>query len=65
MLGLLVEQAPTVPMLHVLTFRPEFVPPWPMRSHMTPITLNRLERPQVEALITHLAGGKALPDRGG
>ena len=28
---------------------------------MTPITLNRLERPQVEALIAHLAGGKALP----
>jgi class 3 adenylate cyclase/predicted ATPase len=61
LLGALLEQAPTVPMLTVLTFRPVFVPPWPMRSHMTPITLNRLERPQVEALITHLAGGKALP----
>jgi class 3 adenylate cyclase/predicted ATPase len=61
MLELVLEQTPTVPMLHVLTYRPEFVPPWPTRSHMTPITLNRLERPQVEALITHLAGGKALP----
>ena len=61
LLGALLEQAPTLPMLTVLTFRPVFVPPWPMRSHMTPITLNRLERPQVEALITHLAGGKALP----
>ncbi len=53
---------PTVPMLHVLAFRPEFEPPWPTRSHMTPIILNRLERPQIEALITHLSGGKALPD---
>jgi predicted ATPase len=61
LLGLLVEQTPTVAMLHVLTFRPEFAPPWPTRSHITPITLNRLERPQVEALIAHLAGGKALP----
>jgi predicted ATPase len=61
MLGLVLEQTPTVPMLHVLTSRPEFVPPWPTRSHLTPITLNRLERPQVEALITHLAGGKPLP----
>jgi predicted ATPase/class 3 adenylate cyclase len=61
MLGLVLEQTPTVPMLHVLTYRPEFEPPWPTRSHMTPITLNRLERPQVEALITHLAGGKTLP----
>jgi class 3 adenylate cyclase/tetratricopeptide (TPR) repeat protein len=61
LLGLLVEQTPTAAMLHVLTFRPEFAPPWPTRSHLTPITLNRLERPQVEALIAHLAGGKALP----
>jgi predicted ATPase len=61
LLRLLVDQAPTVPMLHVLTFRPEFTPPWPARSHLTPITLNRLEWPQVEALIAHLAGGKALP----
>jgi predicted ATPase len=61
LLGLLVDQTPTAAMLHVLTFRPEFSPPWPTRSHMTPITLHRLERPQVEALIAHLAGGKALP----
>ena len=60
-LGLVVEQAPTVPMLHVLTYRPEFSPPWPQRSHMTPLVLNRLERPQVEALITQRAGGKTLP----
>jgi predicted ATPase/class 3 adenylate cyclase len=61
-LGLLVDQAPTVTMLHVLTFRPEFEPPWPFRSHLTPITLNRLERPQVEALVRRLAGGKRLPE---
>jgi class 3 adenylate cyclase/predicted ATPase len=60
-LGLLVEQAPTVPMLHVLTYRPAFSPPWPQRSHMTPLVLNRLERPQVEALITQRAGGNTLP----
>ena len=28
---------------------------------MTPLVLNRLERPQVEALITQRAGGKTLP----
>ncbi len=61
LLRLVLEQTPTVSMFNVLTFRPEFSPPWPNRSHMTPLTLNRLERPQVEALITHLAGDKALP----
>ena len=60
-LGLVIEQAPTVPMLHVLTARPEFSPPWPQRSHITPLVLNRLERSQVEALITRRAGGKTLP----
>jgi class 3 adenylate cyclase/predicted ATPase len=60
-IGLVVEQAPTVPMLHILTYRPEFSPPWPQRSHITPIVLHRLEGPQVEALITRRAGGKALP----
>jgi predicted ATPase len=60
-LGLVIEQAPTVPMLHVLTYCPEFSPPWPPRSHITPLVLNRLERPQVEALMTLRAGGKTLP----
>ena len=61
LLALLIEQAPTVPLLIVLTFRPEFLPGWPTRSHMTPITLTRLERPQIEMMVTHLAGGRTLP----
>jgi hypothetical protein len=61
LLGLLIEQTPTAALLNVLTYRPEFVPPWPPCSHLTPLTLNRLERLQVEALITRLAGGKRLP----
>jgi class 3 adenylate cyclase/predicted ATPase len=60
-LGLFVDQMPTSPILAVLTFRPEFVPPWPPRSHMTSLTLNRLERPQIEALVRQQAGGKRLP----
>jgi class 3 adenylate cyclase/predicted ATPase len=60
-LGLLLDQSRTSAILNLLTFRPEFVPPWPSRSHMTPLTLTRLERPQVEALLTHLARDKTLP----
>jgi class 3 adenylate cyclase/predicted ATPase len=62
LLGLFIDQAPTAPILHLLTFRPEFVPPWPTRSHMTPLTLHRLERPQVEAMIARLTNGKTLPE---
>jgi class 3 adenylate cyclase/tetratricopeptide (TPR) repeat protein len=61
LLGLLIEQTPSASMLHVLTFRPEFEPSWPMRSHMTPITLNPLERAQVEILVALFAEGKAFP----
>lgn len=61
LLDLYIEQSPTVSMLTVLTYRPEFTAPWSMHSHMTPITLNRLERPQVESLIDHQMSGKSLP----
>ncbi len=61
LLGLLLDQVPTVPMMAVFAFRPEFSPPWPMQTHMTPIPLNRLEGAQVEALVQQLAGDKALP----
>jgi predicted ATPase/class 3 adenylate cyclase len=60
-LGQLIEQAPTAALCLVLTFRPEFTPPWPSHSHQTPISLNRLERPQIEVLIKQLAKGKGLP----
>ena len=61
LLGQLIDQAPTVPLLIVLTYRPEFAPPWPARSYVRPLPLNRLERPQIEVLAVRLAGGKALP----
>ena len=61
LLELFVNQAPTVKMLHILTSRSDLNLPWPHRSHITPITINRLEREQVEALIRHLTKGVKLP----
>jgi predicted ATPase len=61
LLNLYIEQAPTSALLNVVTFRPDFTPPWPARSHITPITLNRLEQTEVEAIVANLAGGKSLP----
>lgn len=60
-IGLVVEQAPSAALLAFLTFRPDFVPFWPMRSHITPVLLNRLEPAQVEAMMTRQASGKRLP----
>ncbi len=37
------------------------MPPWPARSYVRPLPLNRLERPQIEVMATRLAGGRILP----
>src|SRR5262249_25857542 len=47
--------------LTLLTFRPEFSPPWVARSHVAHLTLNRLSRRQVEEMTVRIAKGKALP----
>jgi class 3 adenylate cyclase/tetratricopeptide (TPR) repeat protein len=60
-LGMLIEQTPTAALLVLATYRPELTPPWPQRSYMTPITLNRLERPEVETMVGHLAACRPLP----
>jgi class 3 adenylate cyclase/predicted ATPase len=60
-LTLLVEQGPTARLLTLLTCRPEFPPPWGLRTHLTPIALQRLPQSQVEVLIARATGGKALP----
>jgi class 3 adenylate cyclase len=61
LLGLVLDQVPTARILTLLTCRPEFHPPWTSHSQMTQITLTHLGRAQVEAMITSLTGGKALP----
>ena len=61
LLGLLVEQAPTMRVLLLLTGRPTFQSPWEPRSYVTHTTVSRLTRPQVERLVVHVAGGKSLP----
>ena len=60
-LSLLLDQLPTARILAVLTYRPEFSPPWPVRSHMTQFTLGRLGQTQMEAMVTTVTGGKLLP----
>lgn len=57
-----IEQCPTVSMLNIMTYRPEFTPPWVLRSHVTPITLNRLEQQEVRKLIRHQADNKEMPE---
>jgi tetratricopeptide (TPR) repeat protein len=61
LLDLLVERVRALPVLVVLTYRPEFTPPWTGQSHVTTLPLNRLGRRQGAAMVERMTGGKALP----
>ena len=60
-LSLLVDQGPTARILALLTFRPDFSPPWTGRSHLTQLMLPRLPRRQATEMTSRVAHGKALP----
>jgi predicted ATPase len=47
--------------LLIVTFRPEFEPPWIGQPHLTALTINRLTRREVEAMIERVVGNKLLP----
>ena len=51
LLSLLVDQGPTARILALLTFRPDFSPPWTGRSHLTQVTLHRLPSRQTMEVI--------------
>ena len=57
----LVDRLPDLRALLVVTFRPEFAPPWVGRAHVTSLQLNRFGRRQVIAMVDRVTGGKALP----
>jgi tetratricopeptide (TPR) repeat protein len=48
-------------MLLIVTFRPEFEPPWIGQPHVTAVTLNRLTRSEIQAMIDRVAGNKPTP----
>ena len=62
LLDLAVERVRNLSVLLIVTFRPEFQPPWTGQSQVTMLTLNRLDRHDRTALVEQIAGGNALPD---
>ena len=60
-LGRVVDRIANLGVLLIVTFRPEFEPPWIGRPHVTSLTINRLPRREVEAMIDRVIGNKLLP----
>jgi class 3 adenylate cyclase/predicted ATPase len=61
LLDLTVERLRSLPVLLIITFRPDFQPPWGGQPQVTTLTLNRLDRREGTALVERIAA-KALPD---
>jgi class 3 adenylate cyclase len=61
LLDRMVELAPRVAALIIVTFRPEFSAPWVGQAHVTALSLNRLARRETAALVEGVTGGKSLP----
>ena len=62
LLDLTVEHARSLPVLLIVTFRPEFQPPWAGQPQVSMLALSRLDRRDCVTLITQIARGKTLPD---
>ena len=55
------ERGALAPLLVLVTARPEFKPPWGMRSHHSTVSLVPLDWTQVYLIIGELAARHALP----
>jgi class 3 adenylate cyclase/predicted ATPase/DNA polymerase III delta prime subunit len=58
---MIIEEVPRLPVLFVLTFRPDFQPPWTGQPQVTTLTLGRLGQRETIVLAEQTAAGKALP----
>jgi class 3 adenylate cyclase/tetratricopeptide (TPR) repeat protein/ABC-type transport system involved in cytochrome c biogenesis ATPase subunit len=61
LLDLTVERVRQLPVLALVTIRPEFELPWVDLPNVGTLTLGRLDRDDVESMVTRVTGGRLLP----
>ncbi len=59
--GLVIDRIQRLPVLLLITFRPDFTPPWTGYARPTPLTLSRLGQRQGAQMVERLTGDKPLP----
>ena len=57
----LIDRLPAFKIMVVATARPEFEPPWGLRSNVTPVSLNRLSGAFTEKISQNITRGITLP----
>jgi predicted ATPase len=61
LLGLTIERIQCLPVLLLITFRPDFMPPWSRPPHVSALALTRLGRREGSAMVDRVVGDKPLP----
>jgi predicted ATPase len=61
LLALVIERIRQLPVLVLITFRPEFQAPWTGQANVTMLTMSRLGRRQGADLVARVTGDKPLP----
>ena len=61
MLGRAVDRVRNLRVLLIVTFRPDFDPPWLGRPHVTALTINRLAEREIAVMVERVIGNKLLP----
>jgi predicted ATPase len=61
MLGRTVDRIRNLRVLLVVTFRPDFDPPWLGRPYVTALTINRLGEREIVVMVERVIGNKLLP----
>jgi predicted ATPase len=59
--GRFVDRVRSLSVLLIVTFRPEFEPPWIGQPYVTALTINRLAQRDIEAMIDRVVGNKLIP----
>jgi class 3 adenylate cyclase len=59
-LGRTVDRLRTFPVLLIVTYRPEFEPPWIGQPHVTLLALNRLGEREIDDMIDRVTGNRPL-----
>ena len=59
--GRVVDKSPTLRILLIVTFRPEFIAPWIGRHYVTTVTVNRLAERDIAAMVDRVASNQTLP----
>jgi class 3 adenylate cyclase/predicted ATPase len=59
--GRAVDHIRTLRVLLIVTFRPEFAPPWTGQPHVTALTISRLAQREIDLMIDRVVGNKRIP----